>query len=414
MLSSEENKLLTRTGPGTPGGELLRRYWQPTALSEELPPGGPPLPIQMLGENLVLFRDDQGRIGLLALHCSHRGADLSYGRIEDGGLRCLYHGWLYDIRGRCLEQPGEVEGGKNRGSVRHGAYPCMERAGVIFAYLGPAEPPLFPNYEIFSVPDDHRFAPTKCLHECSYLQANEGNIDPLHLSYLHRSAESAGPKRPVPGSNISHYALLARDLRPRIEAAPTDFGLRIYAIRKAEEERQYVRITNFIMPNLCAIAGQTGQDGYQIDWHVPIDDRSHWKYTIVFRRSAPLTEKPRARRDLTADYRLTRHSENRYLQDREEMKSKTFSGMGTNFLVHDAFAVEGQGAIADRTKEHLSTSDKAIVMARLMLLKAVRDVQQGSDPLHVIRDREKNTFSHLVVRDQVISEGEDWTTLWKP
>ncbi len=115
MISQEENDLLTRTDPGTPCGELIRRDWQPAALSEELPPGGPPLPVRLLGEDLVLFRDDQGRPGLLGIHCSHRGADLSYGRVEDGGLRCIYHGWLYDIHGQCLDQPGEPGGGSPRG-----------------------------------------------------------------------------------------------------------------------------------------------------------------------------------------------------------------------------------------------------------------------------------------------------------
>jgi hypothetical protein len=173
-----------------------------------------------------------------------------------------------------------------------------------------------------------------------------------------------------------------------------------------------VRITNFLLPNLCAIAGQTGQDGYQVDWHVPIDYTTHWKYTLVFRRSAPLKEKPRARQDLTAEYRLTRNPSNRYLQDREEMRGGTFSGMGKNFLLHDAFASQGQGAIADRTKEHLTGADKAIVMARLMLLSAILDVQAGRDPLHVVRDPEMNRFPHLVVRDEVIPDSQGWKTYW--
>lgn len=131
MLSLEENELLIQVGRGTPCGELLRRYWQPAALSEELPADGPPIPIRLLGEDLVLFRDDKGRIGLLGLLCSHRGADLSYGRLEDGGIRCIYHGWLYDIHGRCLEQPAEPPESKFAEKIRHLAYPCVERAGLI-------------------------------------------------------------------------------------------------------------------------------------------------------------------------------------------------------------------------------------------------------------------------------------------
>ena len=153
MLTSEENELLTRTGPGTSMGEVLRRYWQPVALAEEMPVGGDPRPVRLLGEDLVLFRDDHDRLGLLGLHCSHRGTDLSYGRVEDGGLRCLYHGWLFDIHGQCLEQPGEPAGCDFRKKIRHTAYPCAEVSGFILTYMGPGEPPLIPNYEIFAAPD---------------------------------------------------------------------------------------------------------------------------------------------------------------------------------------------------------------------------------------------------------------------
>ena len=146
MISAEENQLLTQTDPGTACGALMRRYWQPVALFEELPMGGAPLKVKILGEELVLFRNDQGRPGLIGLHCSHRGTDLSYGRVEDGGLRCLYHGWLYDICGRVIDQPGEPGGGANKSAIRHLAYPCQEVGGVILTYMGPGEPPLMPNY----------------------------------------------------------------------------------------------------------------------------------------------------------------------------------------------------------------------------------------------------------------------------
>src|SRR5213593_3720368 len=155
MITPEENNLLTQTAPKTPCGELLRRYWQPVALSEELPKGGAPLKVRILGEDLVLFRDDQDRPGLLGLHCSHRGTDLSYGRIEDGGLRCLYHGWLYDICGRVLEQPGEPGGGEHRDQIRQLAYPCQEAGGAVFTYMGPGEPPLFPDYDFLNASSEH-------------------------------------------------------------------------------------------------------------------------------------------------------------------------------------------------------------------------------------------------------------------
>jgi phenylpropionate dioxygenase-like ring-hydroxylating dioxygenase large terminal subunit len=170
MLTREQNDLLTQTGRGTPCGELMRRYWQPLALVGELDNRAAPLPVRILGEDLVLFRDDRGQIGLLDLHCAHRGADLSYGRLEDGGLRCVYHGWLYDVSGRCLDQPGEPAGSDFRKKVRQRAYPCQERSGIIFTYMGPGEPPLLPNYDFLSAPEERRVI-VKLYQECNYLQA---------------------------------------------------------------------------------------------------------------------------------------------------------------------------------------------------------------------------------------------------
>ena len=155
MMTKEENDLLTQTDRGTPMGELMRRYWQPVALSEELPQGGAPIPVKVMGEELVLFRDEKGKLGLLGIHCPHRGADLSYGRVEDGGLRCIYHGWLFDARGKCLDQPWEPGGGEHRDQIQHTAYPCHEQAGGIFAYMGPGDPPCFPNYEFLTAPPGH-------------------------------------------------------------------------------------------------------------------------------------------------------------------------------------------------------------------------------------------------------------------
>jgi len=228
MLSREENEFLTRTGPGTPCGELIRRYWQPVALSEELE-GEAPLKVKVLGEELVLFRDDQGRVGLLGLHCAHRGADLSLGRIEDGGLRCLYHGWLYDIQGRCLEQPAEPPDSDFKNKIRHRAYPCREVAGIVFAYLGTGEPPVLPEYEPLVAPDEHRFV-YKVFHDCNYLQAHEGEIDPAHLSYLHRrTKQPSWRQRPIIGSEGAQaMQFYRRDGAPTIEVEETDFGVRIF------------------------------------------------------------------------------------------------------------------------------------------------------------------------------------------
>jgi phthalate 4,5-dioxygenase oxygenase subunit len=409
MITQEENQLLTEVGRGKPAGELLRRYWQPVALSEELPAGGAPLPVRILGEDLVLFRDEKGRPGLLGIHCSHRGADLSYGRVEDGGLRCLYHGWLYDIDGRCLEQPGEPGGGEHRDSISHPAYPCEEKGGVIFTYMGPGKAPLLPNYEFLGVPSDHRLI-CKMFHECSYQQANEGNIDPVHLSYLHRFLEDREERyRGVRGAEESHYNLVGRDVAPSIDVEVTDFGVRIYTTRKQPGDNVYLRVSYFILPNLSAFPGQTGGEGYSVNWHVPIDDTHHWKYMFVFSREAPLDKAviQRERSEITPDFRLVRNSSNRFMQDREQMKDKTYSGMGHGFQAHDVFATSSQGAIQDRTREHVVSSDKAIIAARKLMVKAIRDIQDGGEPPHVVRDPEKNRFPLLQVISDLVPDGTD-------
>jgi phthalate 4,5-dioxygenase len=389
----------------------MRRYWQPIALSEELPQGGVPLRVTVMGEELVLFRDDHGQPGLLGLHCSHRGTDLSYGRIENGGLRCIYHGWLYDVCGRVIEQPGEPGGGANRDQIRHRAHPCRESGGVILTYMGPGEPPLVPDYEFLSVPEGQR-AVTKILYNCNYLQGNEGNIDPVHLSFLHQFlADAPMPlRRVVPGTDTTDNTLLGKDIAPAIEVELADFGLRICSLRGSGEDKTYLRVTNFVMPNLAAFGGSTVGEGYSVHWHVPIDDTSHWKYVFMFSREKALPSElvNKSRAELGADFRLTRTGVNRYQQDRESMKTKTFTGMGYNFQAHDAFATESQGAIQDRTSEHLVSSDKAIIAARKLLLNAINDVKHGRDPQHVVRDPASNRFSHLQVFSEVIEGSVDW------
>jgi phthalate 4,5-dioxygenase len=419
MLTREENDLLAYTAPGTPGGALLRRYWQPVALSEEVAENGAPFPVRVLSEDLVLFRDDQGRPGLLGLHCSHRRADLSYGRVENGGLRCLYHGWLYDIHGNCLEQPCEPVGKDFRNKVHHPAYPCQEIGGLIFAYMGSGEPPFLPAYEALNAPPGHRLV-TKIFHECNYFQANEGNLDPSHVSFLHRQSNvPQNLKRTVKGTDGKlPLALYATDPAPEIETEETDFGIRIFSIRKTEEDRTFFRVTNFILPNLATIPGPMSGDGYNLYWHVPIDDTHHWRYDIVFRRSAPMDEKDIQRNqeildELTANHKPIRNKANRYLQDRESMKSWSFSGMGRIFNVQDTAIVEGCGPIADRTQEFLGPADKAIIAARRMVLRAIRDLDAGREPPHVIRHAEANRFPHLMIVSEVITDGSDWKSYWK-
>ncbi|MBM2811977.1 MAG: phthalate 4,5-dioxygenase [Chloroflexi bacterium] len=413
MLTSEENELLTRTGPGTPGGNMIRCFWQPVALSAELPSGGAPVPIRILGEDLVIFRDERGQPGLLGIHCAHRGADLSYGRIEDGGLRCIYHGWLYDTTGRCLEQPGEPVGSTFHERIRHRAYPCHEAGGAIFAYMGTGEPPLFPDYEFFQVPDSHRWV-HKYFHECNYLQGNEGNMDPSHPFFLHhflpgsalqRSRVPVDDHRVTPAYNQEVHA-------PLVRAEEVEFGVRIYALYPATDDWTDVRVSHFVMPNTSAVGGGPVPpgDGCLMNWHVPSDDTHHWRFSMAFKRSGPLDPRHAAERASVtgSDYRFARNLSNRYLQDRNEQRTDTFAGMGPIFVVQDSYATETAGPIQDRTEERLGSCDAGVALARRMLLRAIQDVQEGRDPPHVIRRPEQNRLEGVRVTEERIPASMTW------
>jgi nitrite reductase/ring-hydroxylating ferredoxin subunit len=400
MASREENELLTRTGPGTPCGELMRRYWLPVALAEELPEGGAPVPLTIMGEELVLFRDDAGRPGLLGLHCAHRGADLSYGRLEDGGLRCIYHGWLYDIAGRCLEQPGEPAGSTFHERIRQTAYPCQERAGAIFAYMGPGGPPLLPNYDFLTAPDDYAVA-TKLYSECNFLQALDGGLDPAHVAFLHwnRARGSSDPRSAGNGRSV-------------VYAEETDYGVRIAMVRPLEGEQHFIGITDYILPSINAFTGLS-RDGYSVNWFVPIDDVTYWKFNFTFSRERTLAKQTvrDGRTPTTADYYPAANRGNRYLQDREAMRTESFSGIPSNMIqAQDACACDGAGRIQDRAQEHLATTDRGIVASRTALLKAIRAVQAGGDPPHVIRDPAANRFDNLIVDSDVVPSSVTWQT----
>jgi len=416
MLSPEENALLTQTGPQTPGGEFMRRYWHPVALGDELPPGAAPLPRRILGEDLVLFRDDAGRVGLLGLLCSHRCADLSYGRIEGGGLRCLYHGWLFDVSGKVLEMPAEPEASTYKEKVRHPAYPCVEKGGLIFAYLGAGEPPLLPAYEFLAFPEEHRLLARSFL-SCNWLQGVEGEIDPSHLSYLHVPLERKDT-RPVPGGTKAADELYKADVHPKLEMEETHYGMRCFSVRRVGSGEQYLRITNFILPHMSAIVGNEGRigEGYNAHWHVPVDDTHHLRIDYVFNRVRPLDKAPAAAlaaKEIRPDGYLVRNAANRYLQDREAMKTKTFSGMGDYFPAQDAFAVESQGPVHDRSREHLGTSDVCVINARKLLLEAIRSVARGEDPPHVIRSAAENDMSDIAVISAIVPAEMDYRNGWR-
>lgn len=388
MLPKADNELLTRISAGTPMGELIRRYWVPALLSEEIPaPDCAPARVRILGEELVAFRDSQGRIGLLEEQCAHRGTSLFYGRNERCGLRCIYHGWKYDVEGNVVDTPAEPAGSDFKHKLHTTAYPTHEIAGVIYAYLGPRDKmPAFPDYEWTHVPSDHTYV-TKCLLECNYLQGLEGECDSSHLSLLHQSF-APGPAR----------AIWRLDTAPVYETEETDFGLRLIAIRKAPPDQQYVRVSSFVMPVYgCVPAGRApGElDGFEIHTYVPLDDVRTWRYDIGFRRSRPVREEEvHRRKQIGPDYLRVRNPRNHYLQDRHAQKTVNYTGI-EDFLNHDACATESMGPIFDRSKEHLGVSDKAVIAVRKYLLTAVKNLRQGAEPPHLIYGAKRNWFPHI-------------------
>ncbi len=404
MLTKEENDLVTQTGPGTSGGRLLRSYWTPAALGEELPPGGPPIPVRLFSEDLVMFRDEDGHVGLLDLHCSHRATDLSYGRIEDGGLRCVYHGWLYDVNGKCLQTPAEPPGSHLKDFVRHKAYPCIEKGGLIFTYMGEGEPPLLPNYEVLAAPDDRRLT-TKYFHECNYLQGLEGSHDPTHVPFLHRflRTESGTKARDAfPGEAPKGEEMSYRDLPPK----PKYWG----AVRVEETDFSVWDFNSdgqggpsYIYPSFALTGGgsQAAGDGYMLYWRGPAGGRHHWLYALSFKRSGPIPEEHRHNRSfgiMTPDYHFIRNQSNRYMQDHEEQRTSTFTGIGSVFVVADAMSNETQGPIQDRTKEMLGAADMPIATWRRMLLSAMKAMEEGAEAPGRIHDPRVNAVDPLFLK----------------
>lgn len=390
MLSAERNRLATRTGPDTPCGRLMRRYWQPAALIEELDGPRPVKPVRLLGENLVAFKDETGRYGLVQRHCPHRAADLAYGRCEDGGLRCTFHGWLFDVAGRCLETPAEPEDSTLHERVRMTAYPVVPRSGVLWAYLGDGTPPPFPALDCFQAPEAQTFA-FKGLWECNWLQALEVGIDPAHASFLHRFFEDEDRDKAYGkqfrdaslDSDIPMTRLLRERARPRIAVEATDYGLQILSTRALDDTRSHVRVTNQVFPH--AICIPLSQDMTITQWHVPVDDENCYWYTVFTSFAAPVdTARMRADRlkiyELP-EYRSIKHRGNDYGFDPHNQAMRTYTGMGEDINVHDQWAVESQGRIHDRTREHLGTTDRAIGAYRRLLFKSIEQVEKGEPPL---------------------------------
>ncbi len=404
MLSRAENNLLTQVSPEKPMGKLMRRYWIPALLSSEIPePDCPPVRARLLGEDLVAFRDSQGRVGLLDEHCSHRGTSLFYGRNEECGLRCIYHGWKYDIDGNVLETPAEPAGSTLKNKVHHTAYPCKEAGGIVWSYMGPRDKtPLLPSYEWMKLPSDQLYV-TKSVQDCSWLQGLEGECDSSHLSVLHKAFSET-----LRGGDGDLYAA---DSAPHLEGLETNYGVRMISCRKADANTTYLRVSNIVMPchGFIPTGGLKGNaEGYTIHSHVPMDEQHSLRYNIHFRRNRPIRGDERQHDDeIGPDFRKIRNLQNDYLQDREQQKRKTFTGMGEIFLIHDSCATESMGPIYDRSQEHLGVSDITVVAVRKFLLQCVRDLAAGKEPPHVIRTAEENDMRHIVCIAAKIDSGTD-------
>ena len=408
MLSREDNELLCRVGRGTPMGELMRQYWMPAALSSELPDrDGAPLRVRLLGEDLIAFRVSSGAVGLIQNSCPHRGASLFYGRNEAEGLRCVYHGWKFDVGGRCVDMPIEPAESNFKQKVRAVTYPCVERGGLIWTYLGPRPtPPPMPELEATMLADNRIQVYQR---DCNWMQALEGDIDTGHTVYLHLGGVDASE---VPPDSWARYALA--DRAPRYEVTDTDSGVMYGAYRPAEADTNYWRIANFLFPFYAMIP--TGVLGLEVRvraW-VPMDDAHTLAFLIT--HGAPPPPRNAGRQavappetlpnttDWYGRFRCAADGSNDYLIDRKAQKTVSFTGIGSIHL-QDQAVTESMGPVYDRTREHLGTSDAMVIRTRKRLLDAARALRdRGQIPPGVDDPRVYAVRSGGVV----LPRGADW------
>lgn len=359
MLTQEENELLTRVGPGTPAGELLRRYWHPVAIAKDLSTENPVKFVRILGEDLVLFQSKKGELGLLEDRCSHRGASLSYGRVEERGIACPYHGWLYDTQGNCVETPAEPAGSRFALTVQHRAYPVQRFAGLYWAYLGPSPAPVIPKYDVWARTDGWRWIRALPRLDCNWLQAMENSVDTCHLHILHQELVTRGFT--VRGTTRGTI-----DDLENFEFREVPYGI----MKRRSFSDGTMEQHPLIFPNVLRQANRT-----QI--RVPIDDTHTW---VVYLHFVPSDDQaPTDAEDVPVDYRRPFknpvdgiHPYARFRMDEVDAQ--------------DFMAWETQGPVADRTRERLATSDQGVVMYRRMVMREIDKVRQNLDPMNVIRD----------------------------
>ncbi len=383
-MKHEQNVYLTHTGPGAPMGALLRRYWTPVLLVSELPENDcPPVRVKIFAERLIAFRDSEGRYGLMDEFCAHRGVSLWFGRNEDCGLRCPYHGWKFDVTGQCVEVPSEPAESGYAKKIKLKSYPLVEAGGILWTYMGdPARQPPLPGFEWFDLPPGHVFV-TKRLQECNFLQAMEGGIDSAHVSWLHSSELQTDPLH-----RATQGAKYQADRTPKFEIVESEGGLLIGARRQAEPGHYYWRVTQWIMPWYTMIPpyGDNALNGHA--W-TPIDDENCFAWTFTYHPARPLSEEEvgamKGGHGIHVEFepgtfRPKLNKDNDYGMDRAGQKAGvTFSGVH-GVAQQDASVQESMGPISDRTRENLCTTDNAIIMARHRLMKAAQAFEAGAEP----------------------------------
>jgi phthalate 4,5-dioxygenase len=412
MLSKEQNDLLTQTGPGMRMGSLFRCYWMPALHAEELPEDDcAPVRVKLLSERLLAFRDSKGRYGLIDEFCPHRGASLWFGRNEDCGLRCPYHGWKFDFEGNCVEVPSEPpESGFNK-KVKLTSYPLVKRGDILWTYMGPPDkqPPL-PEWEFAAVPSEQTFT-SKRSQECNWLQAMEGGIDSSHVSWLHSGNVSHDPLFKGAGGNKYNFA----DLAPVFEVVEAPGGLYIGARRNAEDDKYYWRITPWVMPSYTAVAPRGDHPMHGHFW-IPIDDENCWAWSYDYHPTRALTPAERQAmkdgfgihsKNIPGTYRPVANKDNDYLMDRAAQKAGTeYSGI-RGIAIQDASLQESMGPIIDRTKENLVGCDNGIIMARHRLMKAARELAEKGTlpPGRDLQHQQIRSVAILLPRDEPFKDG---------
>lgn len=384
MLSVQDNELLVRTGAGTPMGDLMRRFWIPALLVEEVgEPDDPPVRVKVLGERLVAFRDSKGRVGLIDEFCPHRRASLYWGRNENCGLRCVYHGWKMDVDGNCVDMPNVEKGEQIKKTIRVTSYPTVERSGMIWAYMGPAElQPPFPETPAFNLRPGH-FKVQKMIVKGNWFQFMEGDVDSSHVTFLHNRVDR------VPGDISSHKSKsLFVDVAPRFFVHDTEYGVIGMARREASDEEYSWRATQWLMPFTSLIPAKKGVS-HTTNIRIPVDDETTIHFRLHGNVDRALTEDDRANIDyfkifpdlIPGTFTTKANITNDYMIDREDQKLRTFTGI-ESVPVQDYAVTQSQGEtwIADRSREKLTTSDAVIVSVRRRMLKTIKALMEGKEP----------------------------------